>query len=404
VAEELRRLKSKVVIYGILLALKLLMHLPAQLFRLHRLSLLLFLLIISSLGFTQPIVRLEFRDVYVIPNSTRFQDTQVGGLSGIDYDAGTGVYYLISDDRSALQPARYYKATIHLSGSTIDTVFFNEKIDLIDEHGQPYPSAREARNRTIDPEGIRYNPKTGEIIWLSEGERIVNSKDTALVDPEILIARGGKLTGRYLISDGVAMRTRELGARQNGSFEALTFADDYRSLWVALEEPLYQDGPRADVEDSPAFCRFFRYDVSSRDQQAEYAYDLDPVAYKPIISSAFRVNGITDILDAGNNKLLVVERSFSTGRLPCTVKIFLAEPATGTEVSQIPSLKADPNVKPMAKQLLLNMDDLGIHVDNVEGITWGPKLPNGHRTLLMITDNNFQSFQKTQVFLFEVIP
>jgi hypothetical protein len=371
---------------------------------LDRLALLLFCLGISSFGYAQPFGRLEFRNVYVIPNSMRFQDTQVGGLSGIDYDAATGIFYLICDDRSALQPARYYKAAILLSGDRIDTVIFQEKIDLIAENGQPYPSAREARNRTIDPEGIRYNPKTGEVTWLSEGERIINAKDTALVDPEIVITRSGRFSGRYLIPDGVAMRTREFGARQNGSFEALTFADDFRSLWVALEEPLYQDGPRADVEDSPAFCRFFRYDVKTRDLQAQFVYDLEPVAYKPILSSAFRVNGITDVLDAGNNKLIVLERSFSTGRLPCTVKIFLAEPATGTEVSHIPSLKADPNVKPMTKQLLLNMDDLGIHVDNVEGITWGPALPNGHRTLLMITDNNFQSFQKSQVFLFEVIP
>lgn len=355
--------------------------------------------------FAQPApTELILRDVFVIPNSQRFQDTQVGGLSGIDYDPASGSYYLICDDRSALQPARYYKAMIRLAGDKIDTVIFQEKVDLLNEQGQTYPSAREVRNRTIDPEGIRYHGPSGDVFWISEGERIVNSKDTALVDPEILIARKGKFAGRYLTPDAVAMGTREYGARQNGAFEALTFADGFRSLWVAVEEPLYQDGPRADVEDSKAYCRFFRFDVASRDLEAQYAYDLEPVAYAPLIPSAFRVNGITDILDAGNKQLLVVERSFSTGRLPCSVKIFLAEPMSGTEVSPIRSLKADATVKPMTKKLLLDMDSLGIHVDNVEGITWGPALPNGHRTMLMITDNNFQSFQKTQVFLFEVIP
>lgn len=347
---------------------------------------------------------LEYRDVYVIPHDTRFQETQVGGLSGIDYDPKTDSYYIISDDRSGLQPARYYRAAIRLSGTRIDTVIFMEKTDLLGENGRPYPSAKEARNRTIDPEGIRYNPAANEVVWVSEGERIVNAKDTALVDPEVLIARNGKYAGRYLIADGAAMRLREFGARQNGSFEALTFSDQYKSLWVALEEPLYQDGPRADVEDGPALCRFFRYDVASRDLLAQYAYDLDPVAYAPILSTAFRVNGITDILDAGNGRLLVVERSFSTGRLPCTVRIFLAAPGSGSEVSKVASLKSDPSVKPMSKKLLLNLDTLGIHIDNVEGITWGPALANGHRTLVMITDNNFQSFQKTQVFLFEVMP
>lgn len=366
---------------------------------------LLLILLFSRQGFAQsPPSSLVFRDVFVISNSLRFQDTQVGGLSGIDYDPTSGNYYLICDDRSALQAARYYKATIRLAGDKIDTVIFQEKVDLLNEQGQPYPSAREARNRTIDPEGIRFHAPSGDVVWLSEGERILNDKDIALVDPEILIARKGKYAGRYVIPEGVPMSTRDYGARQNGSFESLTFADGYRSLWVALEEPLYQDGPRADVEDSKAYCRFFRYDVATRDLLEQYAYDLEPVSYAPLIPTAFRVNGITDILDAGNKQLLVVERSFSTGRLPCTVKIFLAEPSTGTEVSRIASLKADSSVKAMNKKLLLDMDSLGIHVDNVEGITWGPTLPNGHRTLLMITDNNFQSFQKTQVFLFEVIP
>ncbi|MBL7851138.1 MAG: esterase-like activity of phytase family protein [Cyclobacteriaceae bacterium] len=371
----------------------------------QKVLILLFLVMVGPAVLAQPSIgQLVFRDVYVIPNHTRFQDTQVGGLSGIDYDAGSDSYYLICDDRSSLQPARYYKASIRIEGEKIDTVIFLEKVDFLAENGQTYPSARESRNRTIDPEGIRYNPMKQEVVWLSEGERIVNAKDTALADPEILISRGGKFAGRYLIADGAAMRLRDYGARQNGSFEALTFAEQFRTLWVALEEPLYQDGPRADVEDSPSLCRFFRYDVATRDLKAQYAYDLEPVAYAPLLTSAFRVNGITDILDAGNNKLLVLERSFSTGRLPCTVKIFLAEPATGTEVSKLASLKGDPQVKPMTKQLLLNMDSLGVHVDNVEGITWGPTLPNGHRTLLLVTDNNFQSFQKTQIFLLEVIP
>ena len=50
------------------------------------------------------------------------------------------------------------------------------------------------------------------------------------------------------------------------------------------------------------------------------------------------------------------------------------------------------------------MDALGIYVDNVEGITFGPTLPNGHRTLLLVADNNFAVFEKTQFFLFEIIP
>ena len=50
------------------------------------------------------------------------------------------------------------------------------------------------------------------------------------------------------------------------------------------------------------------------------------------------------------------------------------------------------------------MDDLGIYVDNVEGITFGPRLPNGHQTLVLVADNNFSAQEQTQFFLFEVVP
>ena len=56
------------------------------------------------------------------------------------------------------------------------------------------------------------------------------------------------------------------------------------------------------------------------------------------------------------------------------------------------------------KKLILNMDDLGIYVDNVEGMTFGPNLPNGHKSMIMVVDNNFSLLEKTQFFLFEVIP
>ena len=50
------------------------------------------------------------------------------------------------------------------------------------------------------------------------------------------------------------------------------------------------------------------------------------------------------------------------------------------------------------------MDDLGRYIDNIEGVTFGPVLPNGHESVIFIADNNFSPLEKTQVFLFEVIP
>jgi hypothetical protein len=59
-------------------------------------------------------------------------------------------------------------------------------------------------------------------------------------------------------------------------------------------------------------------------------------------------------------------------------------------------------VKFTTKKLLLNMDNLGIYIDNIEGVTFGPKLPDGKSSLLFISDNNFNPLQKTQFLLFEI--
>ena len=107
-------------------------------------------------------------------------------------------------------------------------------------------------------------------------------------------------------------------------------------------------------------------------------------------------------MSIGNNQLLVIERSFSTGRQPCTIRVFIANLNGATDISNL-TLKDNNNFIPASKKLLLNMDDLGIYVDNIEGVCFGPVLPNGHKTLLFVADNNFNILQRAQLLLFEVL-
>ena len=183
----------------------------------------------------------------------------------------------------------------------------------------------------------------------------------------------------------------------------MTFAENNKYLFVNVEEPLYEDGPRAEIFPNKAYVRLFKFDVATQKNIAQYAYELDPVAYKSNPISAFKINGIPDILYLSKNKMLVVERSYSTGRLPCTIKLFLADFANATDISENESLIKNNLFTPAIKKLLLNMDSLGIFTDNIEGVTFGPRLKNNHQTLLFIADNNFNSFQRSQVFLFEII-
>jgi hypothetical protein len=349
------------------------------------------------------IPQLKFLGEYDIPNGKQFMGTTIGGLSGIDYDANSDIYYMISDDRSAINPARFYTAKIHLKENGIDSVEFIDMKILRQEDGNPYPNSKQDPLHTPDPEEIRYNPVKDEIVWSSEGER--KRENNIIEDPSVIaVNKDGNYKDSFELPPNMHMHATESGPRQNSVFEGLTFSADYKYLFVSVEEPIYEDGPRAGANDSTAWIRIIKFDTEKRKQIGQYAYRIEPVAYPAMPSNSFKINGVSAILLAGENKLFVVERSFSTGRLSCTIRVFLADMNDATDIASTNSLLSQPAAKPVSKKLLLNMDDLGRYIDNIEGVTLGPALPNGHNSMLFIVDNNFSPLEKTQLLLFEVIP
>ncbi|MGB4844452.1 MAG: esterase-like activity of phytase family protein [Ferruginibacter sp.] len=357
----------------------------------------------QSTSLVNEIRSLKFINVYTIPFNLQYKNTTTGGLSGIDYDVKNNLYYLICDDRSDKNPARFYTAKIFLTEKGINSLVFTDVKYMLMPDGKTYPDSRQNRYQTPDPEAMRYNPTTNQLVWSSEGERSIKPKDTTLTNPAVTsINTNGGFIDSFFMPANMNMNATEKGPRQNGVFEGMTFADNYTSLFVSVEEPLYEDGPRADIIDKNSFIRILKFDIATRKNTAQYAYKLEPVAHTSTPENAFKINGVPDILSIGNNKLLVLERSFSTGRLPCTIKLFITELDTATDITNI-SLANNKNFRPVKKTLLLNMDELGIYTDNIEGLTFGPVLPNGHRTLLFISDNNFSPLQKTQLLLFEVL-
>jgi hypothetical protein len=348
-------------------------------------------------------VHLNFIGQYVVPHNKMFQQTTIGGLSGIDYDSTKDLYYLICDDRSSINPSRFYTARIFFNAKGIDSVNFLSVHALLQPSGRPYPDSKTDPLHVPDPEGIRFNPSQNELVWTSEGERIVRPSTLILEDPSIIaITTDGKYKDSFLLPPNMHMQASEKGPRQNGVFEGLTFTDDFKTLFVNVEEPVYEDGPRAGLPDTTGLIRIICYDAFSRKPVAQYGYRIEPVEFPADPESAFKINGVPDILWVGDNKLLVIERSFSTGRKGCTIRVFLADLATATDVRSVPSLRSEHNWKPVTKKLLLNMDELGMYIDNIEGVTFGPRLPNGRRTLLFVADNNFSPDEITQFLLFEL--
>lgn len=347
----------------------------------------------------------KFLSEYILPMNGTFQNTLVGGLSGIDYDSKNDQYYMISDDPSQFSPARIYTAKIDIKENKIDTVQITGVTFILQENGIQYPKYQYGVNSKADGESVRYNPINQTFIWSNEGERLYRKTDTTIVQPALTqISTTGKFLDTIPLPPGFHITKQEFGVRKNAFFEGLTFADHYKTLYASLEEPLYQDGQQSHFEFDKALTRILKFDVEKKRNIAQYAYNLDALPIKPTVESDWNLNGISEILSINNHTLLVMERAWAKGRDDHSfVKLYLVDLNGAENVINNPSFVKNPP-KPLSKKLLFDFDSLNMHIDNIEGITFGPKLPNGHQSLIFCVDNNFGKVQIQQFFLFEVFP
>ncbi|MDI1305170.1 MAG: esterase-like activity of phytase family protein [bacterium] len=337
-----------------------------------------------------------------IPFEETFQNTKVGGLSGMDYDAKNDLYYLICDDRSVFNDSRFYTAKINLSEDKIKSFAFQNVTYLKDETGKSYGNWNTSPNTSADPEDMRYNPKTNSLIWSSEGARVISTNKEVLQNPSLnFMDLKGDFLGNVTLPENLKMQQQEKGPRNNGTLEGITFDRNYKNIYTNIEEPLFEDGEQANTSNG-GLIRLYQFDAKTKKNTAQFGYQLEPIALEPNPKGAFAVNGISAIQYYGKNQLLVVERSYSTGTQACTVKVFLCDLKKATDVKNYSSLQ-NQKLELASKKLVLNMDDLGIFIDNIEGLTFGPKLTNGNPSIIFVSDNNFSDKQKTQILVFELV-
>ncbi len=179
----------------------------------------------------EKIAGLKLIGTYSVPHNKVFGNTVIGGLSGIDYYPKKDDYYLISDDRSDNNPARFYTAKIRFNQHKIDTVAFTGVTFLKNELGNFYPNSGEDPYRVPDPEALRYNEKNNSFVWSSEGERIVNCQKPILENPAITeISVTGNYKDTFQLPPQLLMKPTENGPRQNGVFEGLTFRRQFQNI------------------------------------------------------------------------------------------------------------------------------------------------------------------------------
>ena len=334
---------------------------------------------------------LEFLGQAIVPTGTTFAGTTVGGLSSITYDA---------DARRLLQPVRRPepappRAVLHAAASTSPTAASTTATSLPRRDDAARPGRAAVRAASLDPEGLTL-AKSGELIVTSEGIA------ARAIAPWV---RRYTIDGTYLgdlpVPDAFLPTSATHGVRQNLAFEAAAVAPNGRHLFVGMEGALVRTARRDARRGSPA--RILRYNLATGRLDAQYVYLTDPIAEPPVPATQFAVNGLVELLPFNDQFMLSMERSFSVGAPGTgnTIKLYSVAFPGADDVNGLDSIAGVlGSIRPVQKTLLLDLRTLGIPLDNVEGMTIGPKLPDGRRSLVLVSDNNFAASQFTQFLLF----
>jgi hypothetical protein len=339
------------------------------------------------------ISNIEFIGEATLPKGLIFKKTELGGLSGITYNPKDNLYYAVSDDRGQKANARFYTLRIDLSKGYLQKgkVVPVSVTTLLNENGQTF------RPGETDTEGIALTNKATVFIS-SEGDA------AKLINPlikEFSISSGREITTLPIPNKFLPDKNGQQGIRNNLAFESLTITPDNKHLFTATENALIQDGIAAKPNIGTA-CRILQYNLLNSQPEKEFLYKTEPISPFLNLTGKF-ASGLPDLLALDNQgHFLTLERSF-TG-LGFAISLFQISLEGSDDIHKIDRLLAvdSTNIKPVQKKLLLDLRTLDVLLDNIEGLTLGPKLPDGQQSLILISDNNFNSLQRTQILAFKM--
>jgi hypothetical protein len=375
-----------------------------------------------SLWLTGPI-SLELVADFNIPTDTSFDavaGADFGGISGLFFDPDRKEIVAVSDNRAS---NRYFTLDVQLDGESITLTPVSmthledmrlEGAEALGEDGRPNV------RRVFDPESIALAP---------DGNLFVSSEGSAMREPRIAPAiaeyrPGGELVRFLPVPDKFlpeAEGPQTKGVANNLAFESLTVSPDGSRLFTATEAALVQDDTPSDF-DKGSRARILEIGIEGETAGSvkEYVYVVEPMTapydFEPIAGE----NGLVELLALDNTELLALERNFVRGGTAVeplrrnVIRLFRVSLKGATDVAEIFSLAgqelgAGGGIVPARKELILDFDDIvpalsptHPELDNFEGLSFGPTLADGSPSLIVVSDNNFNPWQRTSFLLFRI--
>jgi len=327
-----------------------------------------------------------------------------GGLSAIDYTGKDNRYVVLSDrgagDGAASFPCRFHFVQLKLDPEKRSIDFQLERTAMLkDASGESMTGSlsvlkawdKPQRCPSYDPEGIRVLGDTGVLISDEYGPYID------------LFTNDGKHIKNFALPKAFQLSEKlnpafTQGAFSNRGLEGVALSPDGKTIVGVMQGPLVQDGR---IETNKCLGVWTRWIVIDSDsgKSKQWAYKLDDES-----------TGISEVLWADAGRFLVLERDSNAGEKAKIKRIYLADASGATDITQAGSMRQGPpeGTVVIRKTLLIDLLNpaYGFSGSNApekpEGITWGPKLPDGRRLLMLCFDNDFEPANPTIFAAFAV--
>ncbi len=333
--------------------------------------------------------------------------------SAIDY-SGSGDLYIAADDRGPADGQAAFFPRLQTLRITIrpgdakpvaaelvaTTLLTDESGTRFSGASAAFNAADQARGSRLDPEGLRVSPAATRFIcdeygpWIDEFDASGKRLHHWAPPPRFMIEKPDV--------DAHAELAQAKGRQANRGFEGLALKPDGVTLLAILQSPLIQDGGLE--HDAAGNTR--RTGVNNRilelntatGKTREFVYVMDNPR-----------NGVNEILTVDDYTVIVLERDGNKGKDAASKALYLVDLANASDVSAIdalPSAGLPAGVAPVRKQRLLDLLDARFGIagpdvpEKVEGLCFGPRLPDGRRTLIVTSDNDFKPDAPSWIWVF----
>jgi hypothetical protein len=257
----------------------------------------------------------------------------------------------------------------------------------------------------LDPESIRVAPDG--TWWISEeyGPWIdqFSSEGVHLRRIELPERYRASKPGPTYEQEMPPLATR--GRQPNRGLESLVISRDGTTLYTMTQSSVIQDGGlNAENRREGLFIRILAINIDAHEPTfREYLYQLDD-----------KRNGVNELLAASDHEMLVLERDGAKGSKSKCRRVYRVDlretdeamSAALAKIDALPAKGAVAGVKPLTKTLELDFLDPshGLASDDmpekIEGLSFGPAMADGRRTLLVSTDNDLIPENPSIVWIF----